>query len=106
MTDTVARRWHEFWQGQFGDWILNSGLRIALLLIGGLLAARFISWSANGISRRIDARFRQSDALVRTESAKHRQAVASVISYVSIGLLAIIVIVEVTDILAVPVSSL
>ncbi|MCE9515950.1 MAG: mechanosensitive ion channel family protein [Mycobacterium sp.] len=82
MTDTVARRWHEFWQGQFGDWILNSGLRIALLLIGGLLAARFISWSANGISRRIDARFRQSDALVRTESAKHRQAVASVISYV------------------------
>ena len=106
MTDTIARRWHDFWHGQFGDWILSSGLRIILLLIGGLLAARFISWAAWRISRRIDARFRQSDALVRSESAKHRQAVASVISYVAIGLLAIIVIVEVTYILAVPVSSL
>jgi small conductance mechanosensitive channel len=36
--------------------------------------------AAQRISRRIDADFRQSDALVRSESAKHRQAVASVIS--------------------------
>ena len=101
-----AQRWHDFWRGEFGEWILGSGLRIALLLIGGLLAARFISWAAARISRRIDARFRASDALVRSESAKHRQAVASVISYVAIGLLGIVVIVEITGILAVPVSSL
>ena len=101
-----AQRWHDFWRGEFGEWILGSGLRIALLLIGGLLAARFISWAAGRISRRIDARFRASDALVRSESAKHRQAVASVISYVAIGLLGIVVIVEITGILAVPVSSL
>ena len=101
-----AQRWYDFWRGQFGEWILGSGLRIALLLIGGLLAARFISWAAGRISRRIDARFRASDALVRSESAKHRQAVASVISYVLIGLLGIVVIIEITGILAVPVSSL
>lgn len=101
-----ADRWHDFWHGQFGEWILTRGLKIALLLIGGLLGARFISWLAGRISRRIDDDFRQSDALVRSESAKHRQAVASVISYVAIALLAIMVFVEMTDIMQVPVSSL
>ena len=101
-----ADRWHDFWHGDIGEWILTRGLRIALLLIGGLLAARFINWAAQKISRRIDADFRQSDALVRSESAKHRQAVASVISYVAIALLAVMVAVEITDILAIPVSSL
>ncbi|WP_059021531.1 mechanosensitive ion channel family protein [Mycobacterium sp. M26] len=101
-----SERWHDFWHGDIGEWILSRGLRIALLLIGGLLAARFINWAAQKISRRIDADFRESDALVRSESAKHRQAVASVISYVAIALLAVMVVVEVTDILAIPVSSL
>ncbi len=101
-----ADRWHSFWHGQFGEWILTRGLKIALLLIGGLLGARFISWMAGRISRRIDDDFRQSDALVRSESAKHRQAVASVISYVAIALLGIMVFVQITAILQVPVSSL
>ena len=43
---------------------------------------------------------------MRSESAKHRQAVASVISWVSIALLCVVVIVEITDILAIPVGSL
>ncbi|BBZ74739.1 mechanosensitive ion channel protein MscS [Mycolicibacterium anyangense] len=103
---SVSQRWHDFWHGDIGEWILTRGLRIALLLIGGLLAARFINWAAQRISRRIDADFRESDALVRSESAKHRQAVASVISYVAIALLAVMVAVEVTDVLAIPVSSL
>jgi small conductance mechanosensitive channel len=48
----------------------------------------------------------ESDQLVRTESAKHRQAVASVISWVSVALLFVIVMVQVTPILAIPVGSL
>ena len=106
MAFPFADRWHDFWHGGIGEWILDSGLQIAMLVIGALLAARFITWAAQRVNRRIDARFRRSDALVRSESAKHRQAVASVISYVAIGLLAIIVVVEVTSILAVPVGSL
>ena len=102
----IAGRWHDFWHGDIGAWILTRGLHIALLIIGGLLAARFISWLASRISRRIDAGFQESDALVRSESAKHRQAVASVISYVAIALLCVMVVVEVTDILMIPVSSL
>ena len=106
LANPFADRWHEFWHGNIGEWILTRGLRIALLVIGGLLAARFINWSAHKITRRIDANFQESDALVRSESVKHRQAVASVISYVSIAVLGVVVAVEVTDILAIPVSSL
>jgi len=101
-----ADQWHAFWHGEIGEWILTRGLSIVLLLIGAVLAARFISWSAKRISSRIDANFQESDALVRSESAKHRQAVASVISYLAIALLAVMVVVQVTDILAIPVSSL
>ena len=102
----VADRWHGFWRGDIGVWILDRGLRIALLVIGGLLAARFISWAASRITRRIDAEYQESDQLVRSESAKHRQAVASVISWVSVALLFVMVRVEITDILAIPVGSL
>ncbi|HPZ96349.1 MAG TPA: mechanosensitive ion channel, partial [Mycobacterium sp.] len=101
-----AQRWYDFWHGEFGNWILTRGLKICLLVIGGVLAARFINWAAQRITRRIDANFQDSDALVRSESVKHRQAVASVISYVAIGLLCIVVALEITDVLAVPVSSL
>ena len=101
-----ADQWHDFWHGEIGEWILTRGLSIVLLLIGAVLTARFISWTAKRISSRIDANFQESDALVRSESAKHRQAVASVISYLAIALLAVMVTVQVTDILAIPVSSL
>ena len=103
---SFADRWHGFWSGTIGEWILARGVPIALYLIGGLLAARFITWLANRIVRRIDAEYRESDQLVRSESAKHRQAVASVISWVSVALLFVIVIVQVTTILAIPVGSL
>ncbi|MGI9124244.1 MAG: mechanosensitive ion channel family protein [Mycobacterium sp.] len=101
-----AGRWHDFWHGDLGESLLSRGLSLALLLIGSVLAARFINWITGRISRRIDAGFQESDALVRTESAKHRQAVASVISYVAIALLGVMVVVEVTDILQIPVTSL
>lgn len=103
---TNAERWHDFWAGNLGVWILERGVPIALYLVGGMLAARFINWTANRIVRRIDAQYRESDQLVRSESTKHRQAVASVISWVSVALLFVIVLMQVTTILAIPVGSL
>lgn len=103
---SVSQRWHDFWRGGIGDWIITKGLKITLLLIFAVLAARFISWTAQKITRRIDADFQETDALVRTESAKHRQAVASVISWVSIAVLFIVIAVDITDVLAIPVGSL
>ena len=101
-----SQRWHDFWRGGIGEWIITRGLKIALLVIFAILAARFISWAAQKITRRIDADFRETDQLVRTESAKHRQAVASVISWVSIAVLLVVVLVEITDVIAIPVGSL
>ncbi len=101
-----SQNWHAFWQGPYGNWILTRGLPITLLLLGGLLAARFVSWATQTISKRIDTDFQASDALVRSESIKHKQAVASVISYVAIALLGVMVVVQVTSILAIPVGSL
>jgi small conductance mechanosensitive channel len=103
---SVTQRWHDFWRGEIGEWIITRGLKIALLVIFAMLAARFINWTAQKITRRIDADFQETDQLVRTESAKHRQAVASVISWVSIAVLFVVVAVDITDVLAIPVGSL
>jgi small-conductance mechanosensitive channel len=103
---SASQRWHDFWRGEIGEWIITRGLRIALLVIFAMLAARFISWTAQKITRRIDADFQETDQLVRTETAKHRQAVASVISWVSIAVLFVVVLVEITDVIAIPVGSL
>ena len=102
----LADGWHNFWRGDIGVWILDRGVSIALYLIGGLLAARFINWAANRVVRHLDAEYRESDQLVRSESTKHRQAVASVVSWVSVALLFVVVAVQVSDILAIPVGSL
>ena len=101
-----AQKWHNFWAGQIGEWIITRGLRILLLILGAILMARFVTWAAQRITRRIDADFRESDALVSSETAKHRQAVASVISWVTIAMICVVVLVEITDILAIPISSL
>lgn len=101
-----SQQWHNFWHGQIGEWILTRGLRIVMLVLAAMLAARFVNWIAQKITQRIDADFRESDALVRSETTKHRQAVASVISWVTIAMLVVIVFVEFTDILAIPIASL
>lgn len=98
--------WRDFWNGEVGIWLMTRGLPIALLVIGSLLAARFISWVARRVTRRIDAEYQESDQLVRSESAKHRQAVASVISWVSIAVLFVVVGMQITAILNIPVGSL
>ena len=75
----VGNWWHDIWGGPTGEWILTRGLRIALILIASALIARFINWTTHKLTNRLDERFEESDALVRSEATKHRQAVASVI---------------------------
>lgn len=103
---SMADRWHNFWRGDIGEWIITKGLRITLLVIGALLAARFITWAVGKITRRLEEGFQTGDALVRSEASKHRQAVASVISWVTLVLLGVVVAVKITNILNVPVGSL
>ena len=102
----MTQRWHDFWRGEIGDWIITRGLRIVMLVIAAVLAARFVTWVAQRITRRLDVGFAESDALVRSEATKHRQAVASVISWVSIAIICVVVIVQITEIMNLSVGSL
>ncbi|MGH3971649.1 MAG: mechanosensitive ion channel domain-containing protein, partial [Mycobacterium sp.] len=101
-----AQPWRDIWRGDIREWILTSGLHIVLLLIGAVLAARLVNWAAQKVSERLDVGFAESDALVPSEATKHRQAVASVISWVSVVLIAIAVAVELADILQISVKGL
>ena len=99
LATATTQRWHDFWRGEIGEWIITRGLRIVMLLIAAVLAVRFVTWVAQQVTRHLDVGFAESDALVRSEATKHRQAVASVIQWVSIVIIAIWVIVQVGDVL-------
>jgi moderate conductance mechanosensitive channel len=102
----MAQRWHDFWRGDIGEWVITRGLRIVMLLIASVLAVRFVTWVAQRVTRQLDEGFVESDALVRSEATKHRQAVASVIQWVSIVIIAIWVIVEIGGVLQFSVGGL
>ncbi|MBV8785447.1 MAG: mechanosensitive ion channel family protein [Mycobacterium sp.] len=99
-----AGHWHDFWRGQIGEWIIAKGLRIVMLLIAAVLAARFVSWVAQRVTRRLA--YGEGDVLVQSEATKHRQAVASVISWVSIVIIAIVVVLQVANVLQFSVGGL
>lgn len=101
----TAQPWWDVWRGDLRDWMLTSGLHIVLLLIGAVLAARFINWVAQKVTQRLDEGFTESDALVRSEANKHRQTLLSLISWISIVLIAIAVAVQLADILNISVSG-
>lgn len=109
-TDTtisaMALRWSDLWHGNFDQWFMTTGLHIVLLLIGSLLAVRFVTWAARQITRRMEADFAEGDMLVRSEATKHRQAVASVISWLSIALIYVLVALEIITALGLPMSTL
>ena len=93
-------------RGNIREWILTSGLHIVMLLIGAVLASRFVNWVAQKVTQRLDEGFVESDALVRSEASKHRQAVASVISWVSVVLICIAAAVQLADILNISIKGL
>ncbi|OBG25809.1 mechanosensitive ion channel protein MscS [Mycobacterium sp. 852002-51057_SCH5723018] len=102
----MTQHWHDFWRGNLGEWILGKGLHIVMLLIAAVLAVRFVTWVALQVTRQLDEGFVESDALVRSEATKHRQAVASVIQWVSIVIIAIWVIVQISAVLQFSVGGL
>jgi moderate conductance mechanosensitive channel len=87
-------------------WLRGSGLEIVLLLLGALLLARFATWSGRRITERIDAASTDEDALVRSEAAKHRHALAQVLTWLTIALIWCVTTVQILERLGVPVASL
>jgi small-conductance mechanosensitive channel len=86
-------------------WLLTKGLHVVLVTLFAVIATRATRWIAVRISRRIGASD-DRDKTVRSESVKHRQAVASVISSVAISLLYVLVAVDIADQLGLPLGSL
>ncbi|MBF6073012.1 mechanosensitive ion channel family protein [Nocardia beijingensis] len=79
----------------FTTWLRGSGLEIVLLILGAILFSRFATYVRDRVTRRIDAGFRSSDALVRTEAAKHRHALAQVITWVVLTIVYVLITMEV-----------
>ena len=99
----INARWNDLWASQFGHWVATKGLHIVLVVVAAWLATRVIRAVAAKISRRLAV---ESDAEVRSETVKHRQAVASVISSVAVAVLYVLVAVDIVNTLGLPVGSL
>ncbi|ATL72246.1 mechanosensitive ion channel family protein [Nocardia terpenica] len=67
-------------------WLRSAGLEIVLYVVGGMLFGRLTQFVRDRITRRIDAGFQSSDSLVRSEAAKHRHALAQVITWVVLSI--------------------
>lgn len=87
-------------------WLRGRGLEIVLLVLGAVLVARFVTWCGRRITERMDDASADVDAVVRSEAAKHRHAVAQVLTWISIAVIWSVAGVLVLERLGVPVSSL
>ena len=65
-------------------WLRGSLLLAATIAVGAVLAARIVAAIGDRVTTRIDRGAQAEDSLVRSESAKHRHAVAQVLTYVAI----------------------
>src|SRR5690242_3377739 len=86
-------------------WLLTKGLHIVLVVLFAIIVTRVIRWVAGRISTRL-TKGDERDATVRSETVKHGQAVASVISSVAIALLYVVVAVDIANQLGLPLGSL
>ncbi|WP_067675696.1 mechanosensitive ion channel family protein [Nocardia miyunensis] len=89
-----------------GAWARSGGLEIVLYVIGAVLFGRFAQFVRDRIIRRIDAGFVGSDSLVRSEAAKHRHALAQVVTWVLLSIMYFLVALQVLERLDFPISGL
>ena len=86
--------------------VRGNGLEIVLLVLGAILLTRFATWFRAMITDRIDANARESDALVRSEAAKHRQALAQVLTWTALVIVYVVTGMQILDRVGVPVTGL
>src|SRR4051795_922940 len=90
----------------FLNWLRGPGLEALLIILGAVLLARLVSWTGSRITDRIDATATGSDALVRSEAAKHRHSLTQVLTWATIVLIWSITIFFVLERLGIPVTGL
>ena len=90
----------------YSTWIRVNGLQIVLFVLGAVLLTRFAIWLRGLITDRIDANDDESDALVRSEAAKHRHALAQVLTWAALVVVYCVTAVQILDLMGVPITSL
>ncbi|MFI5777582.1 mechanosensitive ion channel family protein [Nocardia sp. NPDC051570] len=88
------------------SWLRGNGLEIVLYVVGAMLFSRFATSVRDRITRKIDAGFQSSDSLVRSEAAKHRHALAQVVTWVLLSLVYFLVGLEVLRRFGFPIGGL
>lgn len=90
----------------FNRWARSNGLEIILLITGSILLGRLARWFGSWVTARIEANAQEEDALVRSEQAKHRHALAEVVTWTALVLIYFVTGLLVLQRLEVPLTSL
>jgi small-conductance mechanosensitive channel len=69
-----------------GGWSRSNGLEVVLFVLGAILMTRALRMLSTFVTDQIDGRGSETDELVRSEVAKHRHALAQVITWTLIAL--------------------
>lgn len=87
-------------------WARGELLVIVLLVLGAILLTRLAEWLRGRITARIDARARESDELVRSETAKHRHVIAQVVTWAVLAVIYVVTALLIVQRLGVPLAGL
>jgi small conductance mechanosensitive channel len=87
-------------------WLRGRVLGVVLIVLGAVLLARFVSWLGDKVTTRIDAKATDSDALVRSEAAKHRHSLTQVLTWVAVVLIYTSAVFLLLDWVGIPVTGL
>ena len=87
-------------------WLRGDLLAIVLLVLGAVLLTRLAGWVRDKIMAHIEARATETDELVRSEGAKHRQVVAQVVTWSALAVIYVVTAVLVVERLGVPLAGL
>jgi small conductance mechanosensitive channel len=88
-----------------GTWGRTNGLEIVLFVLGAILLSRFVRWIGALATSRIEHRGTEQDALVRSEAAKHRHALAQVVTWTVLVLVYSIAAILIVDRFGVPLAG-
>jgi small conductance mechanosensitive channel len=86
-------------------WVRGKLPLLVLLVIGAALVTRFANWVSGRFMAHLDRRAAAADPLVRSESIKHRHAVAQVVTWLTLVLIYCIAAVLVLKVLNVPLTG-
>jgi small conductance mechanosensitive channel len=101
----LAERFVALWTGLVLK-LETNGLEILLISVGAVLMTRLARWLKIVVTQRIDANDDESDTLVRSEAAKHRHALAQVLTWTALVMVYCVAGVQIAARLGVPTSSL